>query len=237
MTAPAGGVAGPVVGGGSADVVRSLADVLGGGVRVLLALLSSPLLRRRRAVRGATPDEVAGEMPGDDLVPVPVRGYTRAVTVGAPVERVWPWLAQIGQGRAGLYSYDGLENLVGCRIRSLRTLLPAEERLQPGDLVRLGPEGYPCFRVHTAEPPGALVLVSADPRPPHRAGAVTGDPTVATWQWVLRPERGGRATRVVVRQRLVHPRSQALLWRLVEPVGYVMEQRMLRGLAARAEQR
>ncbi|MCZ2860600.1 hypothetical protein [Blastococcus sp. VKM Ac-2987] len=205
-----------------------------GAIRVLLALLTSPGLRARRAVRGATTAEVAAPMPGDELVPAPVLGYTRAVTLEAPVEDVWPWLAQIGQGRGGFYSYDGLENLVGCRVRSATTLLPEDLRLRTGDLVRLGPDGHPCFRVERAEAPATLVLVSADPRPPHAAGSVRTDRTVATWQWSLRPAREGRATRVVVRQRLVHPRSQSLLWRVVEPLNYVMEQRMLSGLEARA---
>lgn len=202
----------------------------------MLALLLSPLLRRRYSRWGASAAEVAGALPGDELVTEPWLGYTRAITVDATPAAVWPWLAQIGQGRGGLYSYDGLENLLGCRITSSAVVLPEHQDVRPGDLVRLGPEGYPCFRVHAVAPPTTLVLVAADPRPPH--DAVTGtdqQAPVATWQWRLRPVDGGRRTRLVVRQRLVAPRSQRLLWRVVEPVAFVMERRMLRGLRRRAE--
>ena len=72
-------------------------------------------------------------MPGDELVAHPVLGYTRAITINAPADRVWPWLVQMGQGRGGLYSFDGLENLVGCDIHSTDRILPAAQQLAVGD--------------------------------------------------------------------------------------------------------
>ena len=102
-------------------------------------------------------------MPGDELVPDPVLLSTRSVTIDAAPSQVWPWLAQIGQGRGGLYSYDQLENLVGLDIHSADTLLPAQEQLTPGDLVRLGKPGSPCFGVVSVDVGRSMVLVSADP--------------------------------------------------------------------------
>jgi hypothetical protein len=67
---------------------------------------------------GATDDELARPLPGDEIVPRPRKWSTRAITIDAPAEVVWPWLVQIGQGRGGLYSYDWLENLAGCDIHS-----------------------------------------------------------------------------------------------------------------------
>src|SRR5918994_7083921 len=64
---------------------------------------------------GATEEGIAKPLPGDELVPNPAIESTRAITVNAPVEEVWPWLAQIGQDRGGFYSYEWLENLAGCR--------------------------------------------------------------------------------------------------------------------------
>jgi hypothetical protein len=109
--------------------------------------------------------------------------------------------------------------------------------VRPGDLVRLGPEGYPAFRVHQVAAPTTLVLVSAGPGETHRRADGDGADPVATWQWTLRPIGAGRGTRLVVRQRLAFPSSQQVLWRLVEPVGYVMERRMLQGIKRRAERR
>ena len=218
-----------------AAVLRAGIDIVAGGVQVLGTLVASPLLRARYNRWGARPGDVGDVLPGDDLVPAPVLGYTRAITIDAPVAKVWPWLAQIGQGRGGLYSYDGLENLVGCRIHSADRVLEDQQDVRPGDLIRLGPDGYPSFRVHQVHPSATLVLLSAGPDTNHRTVVTTDDGPVVTWQWVLRSIDGGRRTRLVVRQRLSCPPSQRLMWRVVEPIGFVMERRMLRGIKQRAE--
>jgi hypothetical protein len=206
-------------------------------VQVLAATITAPVGRRRYNVWGATPAEVSAPMPGDALVREPRLGYTRAVTVEAPPDRVWPWLAQIGQGRGGLYSFDGLENLVGCDIHSAGRVLPQFQELVVGDLIRLGPPGYPCFPVAQVEPGACLVLVGADPKPPHLAASPDSPAGIATWQWQVREVPGRRWTRLVVRQRLAHPPTMGMrvLWRLVEPVGFVMERQMLLGIKHRAE--
>ncbi len=212
-------------------------DVLVGGSQVLASVLTAPVGRRRYNRWGALDAEVSDPMPGDELVPQPRLGYTRAVEIAAPPDEVWPWLVQLGQGRGGLYSFDGLENLVGCDIHSAGRVLPEHQVLEVGDLVRLGPVGYPCFRVGAVEPGASLVLVGADPRPPHDAASADAPGGVATWQWQLRPASDGRRTRLLSRQRLAYPPTAAMhvLWHLVEPVGFVMERQMLLGIKRRAE--
>ncbi len=215
----------------------AVADVLVGGAQVVAVTLTAPLGRRRYNRWGATDAEIAATVPGDELVPHPRLGYTRAITIEAPPERVWPWLAQIGQGRGGLYSFDGLENLAGCNIHSADRILPHLQQLEVGDLIRLGPPGYPCFRVDQFESGASLVLVAADPRPPHATARPDAPAGFATWQWQLRPTPDGRETRLICRQRLTYRRSvgRSLLWRLVEPVGFVMERQMLRGIRHRVD--
>ena len=112
-------------------------EVVVGGVQVLLAVLAAPLVRRRFNRWGAAPEEVAGALPGDDLVPAPQLGYTRAIPIEAPPEVVWQWLVQIGQGRGGLYSFDALENLFGCDLHSADALQPELQNLRVGDEIRL----------------------------------------------------------------------------------------------------
>ena len=210
-------------------------DTLGGAAAIAVMLMGSPLLRGRYNRWGATARECRASMPGDELVPDARLVSTRAVTIDAPPNAVWPWLVQIGQGRGGLYSYDALENLVGLDIHSADEILPAHQNLAPGDLVRLGKPGSPCFRVASVDPGLSLVLISADPVTQEPVPTPVTGGTGATWQWELLPVRGGTATRLVSRQRNTHPDRERLLWRLVEPIGFVMERRMLLGIKQRAE--
>ena len=83
-----------------------MADVALGAPRFATA----PLLRRWHLRWGATDTEVAAPMPGDELVQEPSFNATRAITINAPPEAVWPWLVQLGFGRAGWYAYELLDN-------------------------------------------------------------------------------------------------------------------------------
>ena len=208
-----------------------------GAAQVGSALLLSPFLRSWYNRWGATDEETALPLAGDELVPAPQLGYTRAITIQAPAERVWMWLAQVGQGRGGLYSYDGLENLAGCKIHSAERIIPELQNPKIEELIRLGPPGYPCFSVAAIDPARALILISANPQ---SGKPVAYDPqagkgfSIATWQFVLRP-LDVKTTRLLVRQRLAYSPDLAWVWRLTEPVGFVMERKMLLGIRQRAE--
>jgi hypothetical protein len=183
-------------------------------------------LRPRHIRWGATDDEVARLLPGDEIVPRPRKWSTRAITIAAPAEAVWPWLAQIGQGRGGLYSYDWLENLAGCEIHSTDRIIPELQNLQAGDVVRLGPEGYPAYRVAAIELGRVLVLVGEDP-----------DMGAHSWAFVLEPI-DEQTTRLIVRSRddYLPTLANVVIWRLItEPVHFVMERKMLLGIKQRAE--
>jgi hypothetical protein len=58
----------------------------------------------------ATPEEVRRTLPGDEVIPHPISSQTHAITIDVPPDKVWPWLVQMGCGRAGWYSYDLLDN-------------------------------------------------------------------------------------------------------------------------------
>lgn len=169
---------------------------------------------------GATDAEVREALPGDKLVPEPQIQSTRAITIDAPVDAVWPWLVQIGQNRAGFYSYTWLENLFFTRMRNAEQLVPEWQHMEVGDMVWLHPRV--ALEVRLVEPGRALVL---------------GD----TWGLYLRPIDAGR-TRLIVRGRgqMVNPDlgpvGNFLFWRLLfEPAHFVMERGMMRGLKKRAE--
>jgi len=176
---------------------------------------------------GATDEERGATLDGDDLITNPDLVATRAITVHALADQVWPWIAQLGQGRGGFYSYDALENLVGCDIHSADRVVPEWQDLKVGDQVKLAPEVG--VGVTVVEPGRALVLRGGVPM-----GAAP-PPYDFTWAFVLREQPDG-TTRLLVRERYAYTQRWAPF--LVEPVAvvaFVMSQRMLRGIRDRAE--
>jgi hypothetical protein len=198
------------------------AVALGGAVAVGVGFVRGRYLRW-----GATDEELDALLPGDDLVSHATVTATRAVTVRAAVADVWPWIVQLGQGRAGFYSYDFLENLVGCDIHSADRIVPEWQSIDEGDELKLHPEVG--LVVAVVEPGRALVL---------RGGVPIGKmpaPYDFTWAFVVHEQPDG-ATRLVVRERYGYSRWWAGF--IVEPaelISFVMSQRMLRGIKARTE--
>jgi hypothetical protein len=178
---------------------------------------------------GATADEIRSSLPGDDLVVDADMVATRGITIDCEPDAVWPWIVQLGQGRGGWYSYDFLENLVGCDIHSADRIVPAWQLLKVGDEVRLAPQAP--LVVAIADPRQALVLRGCVP-----VGG-TAPPFDFTWAFTLRKQNEG-TTRLVVRERYRYLRWWTAM--LVEPTEFaslVMSQRMLRGIRDRAERR
>lgn len=222
---------------------REVLDNVRGAGSIAAHVALRPWWQRRYRRWGATDAEAAATLPGDERVPHPWIQQTLALDVAAPPERVWPWVAQIGQERAGLYSYALLENLARCRMRNADEVRP-EWALAVGDLVRLGPEGYPCHRVVGLEPYRWLLLSAADPKTTERAPDATdaGGPAPVTQTWLFHLGRQEGGTRLLTRSRLDvadrSSRANRAIWQWVtDPVGFVMTRRMLEGIAERAEGR
>lgn len=210
-----------------------LLDNLFGALLIGVSILFSPLLRRWYLRWGATDDETRRAFPGDEIVPQPVLQATRAITIHAPPAQVWPWLAQIGQGRGGLYSYELLENLVGCQIHNADEILPQFQDLRAGDSILFMPSGL--GQVVTAVEPGrALVMQNRDPK----TGQIVPPEIInGTWAFILEAP-DAQTTRLIARSRSSYPPTFAntLIWRIfTEPVFAMMERRMLLGIKARAE--
>lgn len=167
---------------------------------------------------GATVEETHKTLPGDSVLPNAPSAATRAITIHAPPERVWPWIAQIGQGRGGLYSYTWLENLVGCQIVNADRIHPEWQDIKPGDGVRLHPK-MPPIPVLLVEKNRALVLGSA-------VGTAQVPPV--TWAFVIEGA-SGNATRLLIRWRSTEHAY------FLEPIHFTMERRMMLGIRERAE--
>jgi hypothetical protein len=185
-------------------------------------------LRRFSLGYGASGEEIDASLPGDELLPQVGLCATRAITIGAPAGEVWPWIAQLGQGRGGFYSYDFVENLIGCDIHSADQIVRRWQDVEVGDQVNLAPEiGLTVVQVI---PRRALVLRGGLP-----ATLMSSSPYDFTWVFVLRPGLDG-TTRLVVRERYSYThRWVAAIVEPVEMVSFAMSRRMLRGIRYRVE--
>jgi uncharacterized protein YndB with AHSA1/START domain len=171
---------------------------------------------------GARPGEVTAPMRGDELVPRPQLALTRAITIAAPPEAVWPWLVQMGgYTRAGWYSYDRIDN---AGRPSADRIVPELQQLAVGDVLPTGRDGT-GFEVVAIDPPRSLVAVIDHPQ------------ATTSWAMTLTPDPAG--SRLVFRLRLrAAPTLTGWLYRVAMDAGdFVMMRRQLLGIRDRAEGR
>lgn len=171
---------------------------------------------------GSTALEQQMALPGDDLIPHDGGQSTLAVTIDAPAEAVWQWLVQVGQDRAGFYTYTWLENLIGADIHNTNEIRPEWQHLAIGDAWRLVPEEYlggmgkdAAAKVLIVEPDQVLV-------------------TEIFGSHVLVPI-DENTTRLIVRGE--SSPSNLLVTMFWKPIVFTLERRMLLGIKARAEGR
>lgn len=207
-------------------VALASATAVGGAVYGLI-------VRPRNRHWGATDEEVRRALPGDELEsPIGYRPIsTRAITIDAPPEEVWPWLVQMGSGRAGFYTHEWVERLLFITYadgHSATRIHPEWQELHVGDRV-------PYSRFNTVE-----VRMVDRPR------------CLIAGEWlVLEPLAGGSNTRLIARTRggWLEPlaRKIPIIWPLLWPIAaliergpgellhHYMESGMLLGIKARAE--
>lgn len=190
------------------------------GAVVLLGAGLFYWLAMRRAVLtwGATEQESASRLPGDELLEEADGVATRAIEIQAPASAVWPWLAQMGPApRGGAYTYDWIENLLGLNMHSVDRVLPEYQHPQVGETIGYAPNR---MRLERVEPEHVLAWRSEDGN--------------WVWSFVLRQTNG--STRLISRNRFRLPR---LIDRIgmapMEPGSLVMERKMLLGIKQRAE--
>jgi hypothetical protein len=186
---------------------------------------------------GATRAERRRSLPGDGLCADPHIVTTHAVTIDAPPEHVWPWLAQMGWGRGQWYTARWVDRLLFPNNGpSADILVPEWQGLAVGDRILDGPPEAKCaFVVNDLDPPRYLVLHSREHLPLGWADRF-GAGIDWTWVFVLDPVAGGR-TRFLFRTRVrLRPWwVTAFYWTVIVPADLVMSRQMLRGVRQRAE--
>jgi hypothetical protein len=179
------------------------------------------------ATWGATDAELGRHFPEDDLVVSGAPRTTRAITIDAPPREVWRWLVQIGEDRAGFYSYWWLERLALAHMHNADEIHEEWQHRARGDTVWLGQWWGELGRQVAAacDPDRAFVMVS----PKDFATIESGARASGYWGFFLEPS-GGHGTRLIARSS-----GGAVGTALFDTIHFVMEQKMMRGIKARAE--
>jgi hypothetical protein len=231
--------------------VRTLLIFLVGAI-ASLAFTYAVVLRPRIKAWGVDPVETESPLPGDELIADPTATETRGVTIDAPVSQVWPWLVQMGFGRAGWYSFDSMDR----RYKSADAILPEFQELQPGEILPIYQGGG--FEVRTVEPQNALVLFTDTAKMEEQAkdaGLVTEEQLEeaqgnrgemgrgsypdfsASWAFILKPTDDGR-TRLVERFRVKaqgNMPANAVMQELMSTGMVLMARKQMLGIKERAE--
>ena len=192
--------------------------VVGAALASTAAAIGFVKARAQFRTWGIDPEEAAKPLPGDEIVANAEAVDTRGIDIAAPPKDVWPWLAQMGYGRAGWYSYDELD----MNRPSADRIIPELQHLEVGDLLPTHPGGG--FEVRIVEPKKALVvyadraLVQAQADAAKVAGETLDNASAnvratgmyldksmpgdfqASWAFVLEPRPEGR-TRLIERFR------------------------------------
>lgn len=187
---------------------------------------------------GAEASDVDAALPGDELIGNPTIVTTRAITINASPEAIWPWLVQMGQDRGGLYSYDRLESLCGLHFHNADRIVPEWQHLDVGDQIRAapataGPEAG--FTVVAIDEYRSIVTAIGDPSRVLVQAKTGALPEGGTWVFVLQPVDDHR-TRLIVRLRANFGMPLVAEWiaaRVLEPIHFVMERKQLLGIRRR----
>jgi hypothetical protein len=172
---------------------------------------------------GATKEELVASFTGDALVSSPRISYTRALSVNATPQEIYPWIVQIGAERGGWYSYEWFEtNILRCKLNNAQRIHDEWQDVKVGDPVKMcpGTSGPPPYEVAVLEPDRALVL-----------GHQENGTWIEVWQFILIPQPDG-STRLIVRSRNA---AQGWFWDVIRPGEFIMARGMMQGIKQRAE--
>jgi len=206
------------------------------GASVMAFALVTPFLRQQRTSWGGKDSELYSKLPGDDIISHPKWQYTQGISINTTTDKVWPWLVQIGQGKGGFYSYEMLENLVGCKIHNTEKIIPEYQKLKPGDNIMLHPKvPYPVAEVRE----GNTIVLHYDSRTGQKqvSGTKPSNYFESTWLFLV-TKQGNQSSRLISRFRIdynLSTQNRIAYGYFVEPVSTTMQKQMLKGIRKRAE--
>jgi hypothetical protein len=189
-------------------------------IRMPIASGATSTYRRWQLCWGATPAEVAVTLPGDEMCPTPRVSFTRAITVAARPDEIWPWLVQVGFGPEGRYAYEASGEPADPTRHGRLSSAAAEHDAVPARVDRRG----------AARP--AVLHISSFRRPEW----LLWETAWGSWVWVLRPI-DERTTRLITRGRQRQHIDPALPRGVLptEDADFRLVRKMLTGIKRRSE--
>ncbi len=209
------------------------------GVFIMIACYITFFLKPFRNRWGLSKEEARRKLPGDGLVIEPKTKFTHTITINAPAEYVWPWVAQMGQGRGGFYTYEALENLIGLNIYNSDVVLPEFQNPKIGDIIPFGPDsGYPIVIYEEGSAMAIETKLNLETNNDY-------DPNISipenflhlTWLWYVEALNGNRS-RFISRNRVAYGpslKAKLIFGFFSEPIVYAMDRKMCLGIKKRAE--
>ena len=205
---------------------------LEGATLIVWNVVATPFIGRTRLRWGTMGTETTDSLPGDEFVPEPKWSYTLGIPVDAAPDDVWPWIAQLGQGRGGFYSYQTLENMAGCRITNTTEIVADHQHPTVGEDIYLHPTAPP-MRIEIVDPPNALVLFGS---PAENGGEESWGRS--TWQFAVNSGPDG-GSRLLTRGRYDYSsdwKSRLTFGRFpIEVITFVMSRKMMLEIKRLAE--
>jgi hypothetical protein len=203
---------------------------------VVFLVLFTMLGKEYRHHWGATEAEVAMPLPGDTLIGNPDVVTTHAISINAPPERIWPWIAQMGQRRGGFYTHTALENLAGLKVTNAWEIRPEWRLTEVGDLVHLAPGDDAVLSVREIRPDTALVLQMWNINLDVPSDVDSAPNFEWVWSFTLHPVDDS-GTRLIIRTHVAAPgvSGASVGGAMMDLISWVMETGMLRGIQIRSE--
>ncbi len=209
------------------------------GIFIILACYLTWFLKPIRNRWGLTKKEAARALPGDDLVQNPRSVFSHGIEINAPATDVWPWVAQMGRGRGGFYSYEALENIIGLGIYNTDVILPDYQNPQVGDIIPFGPDnGYPLAIVEEGR---AMVIENYDDLDKKMrydpAEYLPENYLHLSWLWFVEAIDENRS-RFISRNRVDYNpslKNRFIFKVLSGPIVFAMDRKMCLGIKKRAE--
>jgi len=209
------------------------------GILIIIVAYLSLFFKPLRDRWGMSRKEAIASFPADHLVPQPRSKFVHAIEINAPASFVWPWIAQIGQGKGGFYSYEALENILGLHIYNADKILPEFQQPKIGDLIPFGPkDAYPLVICEHGKAMAIENWYDLNKNSVYNQALESPMNYLhLSWLWMVVPIDEHRS-RFISRNRVDFKpsfKNSLLFGFLGEPVVFAMDRKMCYGIKRRAE--